>query len=123
MDVEKVDKFECISPPDYLRNHPLGSTLQITYCHMLDLFCKLVRVLESIGCVSSSESRIAVEEYSTFVNDARRQHGNCGASAEDFADVRHYLLSDCSYLSRKTLSRVFRLCCLVALKPRVIILL
>ena len=41
-------------------------------CPMLDVFRKLVRVLESSGCVSSSESKIAVEEYSTFVVYARR---------------------------------------------------
>ena len=87
--------------------------------HMLGLFSKLVRVLESSGCLSSSESRTAVEEYSTFVVDARRRHEDCGASAENVVDVQQYLLSDYSFLSRKSLVRVFKLCCLVALKPRV----
>ena len=87
--------------------------------HMLSLFSKLVRVLESSGCLSSSESRTAVEEYSTFVVDARRRHEDCGASAESVVDVQQYLLSDYSFLSRKSLVRVFKLCCLIALKPRV----
>ena len=87
--------------------------------HMLGLFSKLIRVLESSGCLSSSESSTAVEVYSTFVVDARRRHGDCGASAEDIADVKQYLLSDYSFLSRKSLVRLFKLCCLVALKPRV----
>ena len=86
--------------------------------HMLSLFSKMIRVLESSGCLSSSESRTAVEEYSTFVVDARRRHGDCGASAEDIADVKQYLLLDYSFLSRKSLVRVFKLCCLVARKPR-----
>ena len=41
---------------------------------MLDLFQKLVRVLEASGSISSSESKTAVEEYSNFVFDARRRH-------------------------------------------------
>ena len=87
--------------------------------HMLDLFSKLIRVLESSGCLSSSESRTAAEEYSTFVVDARRRHGNCGASAEDIVDVKQYSLSDYSFLSRKSLVRLSKLCCSIALKPRV----
>ena len=86
--------------------------------NMLDLFRKLVHVLDSSGSILSSESKTAVEEYSTFVVDARRRHGSGCTSAEDIADVRHYLLSDYSFLSCKGLCRVFKLCCLVVLKPR-----
>ena len=85
---------------------------------MLELFQKLVRVLELSGCVTALESRTAVEEYSTFVVDARRRHLSGGCSAEEIPDVKQYLFSDYSFLSRKALCRVFKLCCLVVLKPR-----
>ena len=85
---------------------------------MLELFQKLVRVLELSGCVTALESRTAVEEYSTFVVDARKRHLSGGCSAEEIPDVKQYLLSDYSFLSRKALCRVFKLCCLVVLKPR-----
>ena len=86
--------------------------------HMLELFRKLVRVLESSGCVSAVESRTAVEEYSTFVVEARKRHASGGSSAEDISDIVQYLLSDYSFLSRKASRRVFELYCLVVLKPR-----
>ena len=86
--------------------------------HMLELFPKLVPVLESSGCVSAVESRTAVEEYSTFVVEARKRHASGGSSAEYISDIVQYLLSDYSFLSRKALCRVFKLCCLVVLKPR-----
>ena len=84
---------------------------------MLELFRKLVRVLESSGSVTALESRTAVEEYSTFVVDARKRHLGSGSSAEDITDVRQHLLSYYSFLARKALCRVFKLCCLVVLKP------
>ena len=60
-----------------------------------------------------------MEEYSTFVVDARSRHVNSGVNAEAICDVRHYLLSDYSFLARKALCRVFKLCCLAVLRPRV----
>ena len=86
--------------------------------HMLELFRKLVRVLESSGCVSAVESRTAVEEYSTFVVEARKRHASGGSSAEDISDIVQCLLSDYSFLSRKALCRAFKLFCLNVLKPR-----
>ena len=86
--------------------------------HMLELFRKLVRVLESSGYVSALESRTAVEEYSTFVAEARERHASADCSAEDIPDIVQYLLSVYSFLSRRALCRVFKLCCLVVLKPR-----
>ena len=68
---------------------------------MLELFRKLVRVLESSGCVTALESRTAVEEYSTFVVVARKRHLSGGCSAEDISDNMQYLLSDYRFLSRK----------------------
>ena len=64
------------------------------------------------------ESRTGLEDYSTFVVDARRRHESGGSSAEDIPYVRQYLLSDYSFLSRKALCHVVKLCCLVVLKPR-----
>ena len=87
--------------------------------HMLVLFQTLIRVLERSGVVSSRESKAAVEEYSTFVVDARSRHANSGVSAESIGDVRHYLLSDYCFLARKSLCRVFKLCCLAVLRPRI----
>ena len=85
---------------------------------MLELFRKLVRVLVSRGCVTALESKTAVEAYSTYVVSARRRHESGGCSAEDIPNVKQYLLSDYSFLSRKALCGVFKLCCLVVLKPR-----
>ena len=87
--------------------------------HMLSLFQKLIRVLERSGAVSASESKSAVEEYATFVVDARARHVSGGRSAESIGDIRFHLLSDYGFLARKALCRVFKLCCLVILKPRV----
>ena len=87
--------------------------------HMTDLFRKLVRVLERCGVVSSLESKSAVEEYASFVVDARARHAGSNSCAEAIDDVRQYLLDDYGFLARKSLCRVFKLCCLVVLKPRV----
>ena len=84
---------------------------------ILELFRKMVRVLESSGCITALESRTAVEEYSTFVVNARKRHMSGGSSPKDIPDVRQHLLSDYSFLSRKALCRVFKMCCLVVLKP------
>ena len=86
--------------------------------HMLLLFRKLIRVLERSGVKSALESKSATEEYSTFVVDARARHVSSEGIAEAIQDVRHHLLSDYSFLARKSLCRVFKLCCLVVSKPR-----
>ena len=86
--------------------------------HRLLLFHKLIRVLERSGAVSASESKSAIEEYSTFVVDARARHVSGGGSAVSIGDVRFHLLTDYSSLARKALCQVFKLCCLVVLKPR-----
>ena len=86
--------------------------------YMLLLFQTLIRVLERSGAVSSQEAKTAKEEYATFVVDARSRHIASGASAESIDDVRHHLLSDYSFQSRKSLCRVFKLCCLAVLRPR-----
>ena len=114
-----VDRFVCV----ILRQQPVtGDFSQGVYAfcpelllegddhHMTDLFRKLVRVLERCGVV-----------YASFVVvvDARARHAGSNSCAEAIDDVRQYLLDDYGFLARKSLCRVFKLCCLVVLKPRV----
>ena len=87
--------------------------------HMLSLFRKLIRVSERSGIVSSLESKSAVEEYASVVVDARAGHVGFGCCTEAINDVRQYSLSDLSFLACKSLCRVFKLCCLLVLKPPV----
>ena len=54
----------------------------------------------------------------TFVVDARLCHAGSDNSAEGISDIVAYLLADYSFLSRKSLCRVFKLCCLVMRRPR-----
>ena len=68
--------------------------------------------------LSGSESKAAVEEFVTYVVDVRARHVSSGRSAEEIKNVVEFLLADYSFLSRKNLCRVLKLCCLVALKPR-----
>ena len=53
----------------------------------------------------------------TFVVDARLRHAGSESSAENISDVVTYLLSDYSFLSRKNLCRIFKLCYLVIRRP------
>ena len=85
---------------------------------VFSLFIKLVRVLERSGALSGSESKAAVEEFVTYVVDVRARRVRSGRSAEEIKNVVEFLLTDYSFLSRKSLCRVLKLCCLVALTPR-----
>ena len=85
---------------------------------VLGLFNKLVRVPERSGALSGSESKAAVEEFVTYVVDVRARHISSGRSAEEINNVVEFLMADYSFLSRKNLCRVLKLCCLLALKPR-----
>ena len=49
--------------------------------------------------------------------DARVGHAASGRSAEEILDAVAHLLGDYSFLSRKCLLRVFKLCCLVIARP------
>ena len=86
--------------------------------HVFDLFRKLVRVLERNSAVSDVESSCAVEEFLTYVVDAPFRHVKSNQSAEEVEDVVAHLLTDYSFLARKNLCRVFKVCCLVAVKLR-----
>ena len=65
--------------------------------------------------MTSVESEAAVEE--TIVVDVRVRHVSSGNSAAEIGDIVAYLLADYSFLARANLCRVFKLCCLVVLRP------
>ena len=71
--------------------------------HVFQPFSRLVRVLERCGCLSSGDARASLEEFTTYVVDARAQHRESEKSAEQIADVITYLLSDYSFMSRRSL--------------------
>ena len=86
--------------------------------HVFQLFSRLVRVLERCGCLSSSDAQSSREEFATFVVDVRTRHRESERSAEQIEDVTEYLLSDYSFMSRRSLVRVLKVCCLVVDRPR-----
>ena len=86
--------------------------------HVFQLFSRLVRVLERCGCLSSSDAQSSREEFTTFVVDVRTRHRESERSAEQIEDVTEYLLSDYSFMSRRSLVRVLKVCCLVVDRPR-----
>ena len=77
--------------------------------YIFRLFGKLVQVLERSGALSSEDAKSGAEEFMTFVVDARLRHADADNSAEGIADIVAYLLADNSFLSRKSLCRVFKL--------------
>ena len=85
--------------------------------YIFRLFSKLVQVLEKSGALSPEEAKTGAEEFTTFVVDARLRHIGSDRSAESIADVMTYLLSDYSFLSRKSLCRILKLCYLVIRRP------
>ena len=85
--------------------------------YIFRLFSKLLRVLERSGALSSEEAKSGSEEFVTFVVDARRRHADSESIAEKIADVVSYLLNDYSFLARKELFRILKLCCLVIRRP------
>ena len=67
--------------------------------------------------VDLCDSKAAAEELVTYVVDIRARHVTSGGSVEDICDIVSYLLGYYSFISRKNLCRVFKLCCLVVHKP------
>ena len=86
--------------------------------HIFQLFSRLVRVLERCGCLSISDALTRREEFATFVVSARTRHRDSERSAEQIKDVTVYLLSDYSFMSRRSLVRVLKVCCLVIDRPQ-----
>ena len=85
--------------------------------YIFQMFGKLVQVLERSGALSFEEAKSGTEEFVTFVVDARLRHAGSGSRAENISDVVAYLLSDYSFLSRRNLCRIFKLCYLVIRRP------
>ena len=84
---------------------------------VFELFADLCKVLESCETISC-EAKSALETFSTYVLGKRGQHGRLGHSASMISDVRRYQLDDFSFQSRRHVSRVFKLCCLVVGIPK-----
>ena len=85
--------------------------------YVFQLFAKLLRVLERSGNLSAEESGMSSEVFTTIVVDARIRHRASGKCAESIPDVVHYLLEDYSFVSRRSLCRVLKLCVLVLSRP------
>ena len=86
--------------------------------HVFQLISRLVRVLERSGCLSSSDAQSSREEFATFVVDARLRHRESEKSAEQIKDVIEYLFSNYSFMSRRSLVQVLKVCCLVVDRPQ-----
>ena len=86
--------------------------------HVFQLFSRLVRVLERCGCHSGSDAQSSREEFATFVVEAGTRHRESEKSAEQIKDVTEYLFSDYSFMSRRSLVQVLKVCCLVVDRPQ-----
>ena len=84
---------------------------------VLDLFGKLLRVLQECGYLTAEESIGAREEFATFVVDIRLSHKSSECRAEDIVDIVTYLSKSYILLQRRNLLRVFQLSCLVIFMP------
>ena len=81
------------------------------------LFAGLCHIFVVCGLVSEDESKAAVEEYSSYVVEKRRQNVDSGRSGSDVNNVVDFLLRDSSFQARRHVYRVFKLCCLVVGMP------
>ena len=82
-----------------------------------DLFSELCDGLVRCGALSREECNAAVDEYSAYVIEKRRQHSRLERSASSITDIRRYLLDDFGFQSRRHVLRVFKLCCLLVGEP------
>ena len=87
--------------------------------HVFQLFSRLLRVLERCGVIQSGVARTSLEEFTTFVVDARARHRDSGRSAEEISDIVSHLLGDYSFMSRRDLTRVLKICSLVVARPQI----
>ena len=79
-----------------------------------DLFTELCGILLECDALSREESSAAVDEYTAFVIEKRRQHSRLEPSAAStIPGVRRYLLDDFGFQSRRHVMRVFKMCCLL----------
>ena len=76
---------------------------------VFQLFLDLCRVLESCGCLSSDDSKAAVEEFSSVV-EKRNQHERSMGVPSELSNMVSWLLRDFSFLARHRVCRVLKLC-------------
>ena len=86
--------------------------------YIFGLFNCLVALLKRCKLLTDVEAGAATEEFLSFVVDVRARHDTGAQHAEEIPDLVALLLADYSFLARKSLCRVFKLCCLVVIKPR-----
>ena len=87
---------------------------------VFQLFPDLCRVLESCGCLSSDDSKAAVEEFSSYVVEKPNQHERSMGVAKEIPNMVNWLLRDFSFLARHRVCRVLKLCVLVTGRPRAV---
>ena len=122
-----IDRFVDI----VLMQYPASSDfMQYIYCfcpeillgggdeYIFGLFNCLVALLKRCKVVTDVEAGAAIEEFSSFVVDDRVRHDTSNQHVDEIPDLGTFPLSDYSYLARKNLCRVFKLCCLVVVKPQ-----
>ena len=86
--------------------------------YIFGLFNCLVALLKRCIVVTDTEAGAATEELLSFVVDIRARDDTSAQHADDVPDLVTFLLADYSFLARKSLCRVFKLCCLVIVKPQ-----
>ena len=86
--------------------------------YIFGLFNCLVALLKRCKVVTDAEAGAATEEFLSFVVDVRARHSSSVQHAEEIPDLVTFLLADYSFLARKSLCRVFKLCSLVVVRPQ-----
>ena len=86
--------------------------------HVFQLFSRLVRVLERSGCLSNGNARASLDKFTTFVVDAGTRHRGSDKRAEQVEYVTAYSLTDYSFMTRRSLVRVLKVCCLIVDRPQ-----
>ena len=82
------------------------------------LFSDLCRLYVGCGVLALDVSKAAVEEFTSYVAEKRRQHVDSTRSASDISNIMEFLLNDFAFQARHHVFRVFKLCCLVIELPR-----
>ena len=65
------------------------------------------------GVVESDEAKAAVEEYSSYIVEKRRQHSATERASSAIPDVMSFLLRNFSFQARFHAFCIFKFCCLV----------
>ena len=81
------------------------------------LFADLCRLYVGCGVLALDVSKAAVEKFTSYVAEKRRQHADSTRSASDISNIMEFLLNDFSVHARHHVFRVFKLCCLVIELP------